>query len=495
MKRFAPFITCFYLCSLFLPLSLRANVLPISETTVTGAAADDYYKSSRAQLKVLSNNKVGQTLVASEALSSTAALSGLVTGAAGLAGVAYYERTGKDPVYAAFNAVASAADALFVPAYQAFKANFVSPESYPATASQYVGVEGSVGAKLGDIIDFVKKSSEGAYASLKSLITDNTNQAYDPVKSTTAPVAGTFIGDDGLGYNVSEWEYAGIFYANDLTSLFAGYISNAMILNSVRGYIFHSGRLYTWCFNYKTSDNRYAWYMYRSLSVTTFDPENPPASPGSINYDALKSALNKANMDAAIANDIRNAVQNLPTNQKITSNDPSPSSVPANGPSPITNNQVTNFFAQNTTNIYNQSLETITDNSTSTSTVTNDVAKAAAEAAKAQEEEAEKQTEETFNPISDSAFAEPYNPGEFDIPARFTTFLNNVKSSGLFSFSNNFFNSLPSGGSPIFEIEGGIFGSHSIDLSETMSGGLAVVKTVLLALFGFLSIRAVIMKR
>ena len=88
MKRFAPLVTCFYLCSLFLPLSLRANVLPVSESTVTGAAADDYYKSSRAQLKVLSNNKIGQTLVASEALSSTAALSGLVSGAAGLAGVA-----------------------------------------------------------------------------------------------------------------------------------------------------------------------------------------------------------------------------------------------------------------------------------------------------------------------------------------------------------------------------------------------------------------------
>ena len=100
-----------------------------------------------------------------------------------------------------------------------------------------------------------------------------------------------------------------------------------------------------------------------------------------------------------------------------------------------------------------------------------------------------------FSAIQNYGFAEPYNPGEFNISARFTQFLNNVKSSGLFSFSNDFFNSLPGGGSPIFEIEGGIFGSHRIDLSETMSGGLAVLKTVLLALFGFLSIRAVIMKR
>ena len=186
----------------------------------------------------------------------------------------------------------------------------------------------------------------------------------------------------------------------------------------------------------------------------------------------------------------------MPVDQKITSSDPAPETVPSSSPQPITNTQIQNFFAQNTTNVYNKTLETITNNATSTTTeISNEVAGAAAEAAKAQEEEATKETEETFSPISDSAFEEPYNPGEFDIPARFTQFLNNVKSSGLFSFSNDFFNSLPGGGSPIFEIEGGIFGSHRIDLSETMSGGLAVLKTVLLALFGFLSIRAVIMKR
>ncbi len=100
-----------------------------------------------------------------------------------------------------------------------------------------------------------------------------------------------------------------------------------------------------------------------------------------------------------------------------------------------------------------------------------------------------------FSAIQNSGFAEPYTPGEFDIPARFSTFLNNVKSSGLFSFSNDFFNSLPGGGSPVYEIEAGEYGHHTIDLSETMGSGLAILKTILLACFGFLSIRAVIMKR
>jgi len=102
---------------------------------------------------------------------------------------------------------------------------------------------------------------------------------------------------------------------------------------------------------------------------------------------------------------------------------------------------------------------------------------------------------ESFGSIETSGFTEPYNPGEFDIPARFTQFLNNVKSSGLFSFSNDFFNSLPGGGSSVYEIEAGQYGHHTIDLSDTLSTGLAVLKTILLVCFGFLSIRAVIMKR
>ena len=125
----------------------------------------------------------------------------------------------------------------------------------------------------------------------------------------------------------------------------------------------------------------------------------------------------------------------------------------------------------------------------------------ASELAKAQAEQAQQQAEDveeaadTYDPISASPFDEAYNPGAFDIPARFTTFLNNVKSTGLFSFSSSFFNSLPGGGSPIYTVEAGTYGTHTIDLSETMATGLAVLKTVLLLLFGFLSIRVVILKR
>ena len=484
MKRFVPVIICCYLFNLLLPLSLRANVLPISETNVTGAAADDYY-SSRPKLSVISNNKIGQTLVTSAELSSTAALSGLAAGAAGIAGIAYYERTGKEPVYAALSAVASAADALFVPAYQAFKANFVSPESFPATAAQYVGLEGSVGAKIGNLVKFVNSSAEGAYSALKAAIAaHSTPEAYQ----SPYPAGETSTFSDGKNYILT--------FANYSTGMDPQWCRDQLPIyphiKFATGGCWISGPQAT-CFD----GTLYGTWMYRVWFYNITETTNPATytpTPASVDYVGLSNDLK--NPSPALSTDIKDAIKNLPSDQKITSADPAPSSIPASNPSPITNNQVQNFFATNTSNVYNKTLETITNNETSTTTsVTNEVAKGAAEAAKAQEEEVTKETEETFRPISDTAFAEPYNPGEFDIPARFTTFLNNVKSSGLFSFSNNFFNSLPSGGSPIFEIEGGIFGSHSIDLSETMSGGLAVVKTVLLALFGFLSIRAVIMKR
>ena len=80
----------------------------------------------------------------------------------------------------------------------------------------------------------------------------------------------------------------------------------------------------------------------------------------------------------------------------------------------------------------------------------------------------------------------PYCLTILDIKPKFSIFLRS---------SNDFFNSLPGGGSPVYEIEAGQYGHHTIDLSDTLSTGLAVLKTILLVCFGFLSIRAVIMKR
>ena len=123
--------------------------------------------------------------------------------------------------------------------------------------------------------------------------------------------------------------------------------------------------------------------------------------------------------------------------------------------------------------------------------------KALADQAIQQAEEIEEQADEpTFSGINDSPFSEPYSPGEFDIGKRFSDFIDRIKSTGLFSFSNGFFSSLPSGGSSVYEINGGsTFGRHSVDLSQTMNSGLAILKAIFLCIFGFLSIRVVVLKR
>lgn len=470
---------CFALLLIFLQATgpAFASVLTVDEVSVIGAAADDYYTGSKAKLKILEGGKVGPALVTQAEVSSTAALSGLVAGAAGIAGIAYYERTGQDPMYALANAVGSAADALFVPAYQAFKANFVSPESYPSSAAQWVGLEGSVGGLLGDAVSLAKAHPDN-YPDFNTLLASHTTASDLGIGSGS--VGQIFEAEDG-----NTWQITGTWsgpYTN-------GSATGMVFLGTSSAYDFYSYGTTTIkrCPGGSAPAGCYPLYM-ANATKTTLDPNVEPI-PGTVNFEGLKNDLQSPS--DTVKQEIKDIVRNLPTEQKITSTDPSPSTVPAQSPSPITNNQIQNFFAENTTNVYNQYL-TNAANGTAT-----DADKAAAETAAQQEDEVQNESEDTYSPLSSNPFQEAYNPGEFDIPARLTTFLSNIKSSGLFSFSSDFFSSLPGGGSSVFIIEGGTTfgGTHSIDLSDTMTGGLAVAKAVLLALFGFLSIRAIIMKR
>lgn len=470
--------------------STLASTLPSTVTTTTttipgnSSLLDDVIEATNARnnLKVVPSSQIGQTLVTQAELSSTAALSGYAAGAAGLAGLAYYQRTGKDPVYALFQAVASAADAIFVPGYQAFKANFVSPESFPASAAQYVGKEGSVGLTVENLVNLVN-GNPSQYPLIKGKIDANsTPSGYQ---------------DNQFQQGTVYRDYAGVVRVIDQPFVQVGwdgysyYNMNAAYEESVRpgsrltSHVHTSGE---WI--YKFIDGAGTFQAHGTASSAT--PISPTA--GSVNYPGLAQAIKDANSDAAFADEVRNAVKNAPTAQKITSSDPQPSSVPAQQPSPITNSDVSNFFTSNTTNIYNEYLNTVNNGGDV------NIAQAAADLAKAQEEEAEKQTEEKeeekFNSLDANPFQDPYNPGPFDIPTRFTTFLHNVKSSGLFSFSTSFFNSLPGGGSPLLTIDGGqTFGTHTFDFSQSLGSGLIILKSALLALFGFLSVRAVIMKR
>ena len=479
MKKTLAYISLCLFCS-----SSFAAVAPspVSPGYVPGNSSllDEVIEATyiRNNLNTIADNSIGRQLVAPTELSAFPLLSGLQVGAGlALPSIAYYERTGKDPVYAAYEAVASGLDAVFVPAYQAFKANFVSPESYPASAAQYVGVEGSVGATVGDIVDFVKNSADSAYTSLRSLIGENVVvNAVDA--SQVSP--GQVIEIEGNNYIILSGPSGAVKQSLSTFNSNFPYIETSL----GRIYLISGNQIFVW--NGEKYNTDLAWMYNYSIAPTTSPVTLYPEI--STNYPALATALSSPS--PAVAEDLKDAIKDLPSEQKITSSDPSPTEAPAQNPAPITSNQVSNFFTANTTNVYNEYLNTV-NNGGDVNT-----SQAAAELAKAQAEEAQKEAEETFSPISDNPFQQPYNPGEFDIPTRFTAFISNVKSSGLFSFSTNFFGSLPTGGSPLYTINGGdTYGTHTIDLNDTLSPGLDVLKAVLLACFGFLSIRAVVMKR
>ena len=469
---------------------------PVTTTTTTipgnSSLLDDVIEATNARnnLKVVPSSQIGQQLVTQAELSATPALSGFAIGAAGLAGLAYYQRTGKDPVYALFQAAASAADAIFVPGYQAFKANFVSPESYPASAAQYIGKEGSVGSTIGDLSQLAI-SHPTSYPLLKDKVSANSSGGVLPASTASSMPSGS-IATMTNGSNVKlvgPTYYTGID-GSVLPSQYASAIYKFPIAGGGCFSIASSATGEWHCWNGSSWNGTWltAIWVYNGTATTLAPTLIAPAL--SINYDTLKNAIKNSLTEPSFSSELKNAIANSPTDKKITSSDPNPSTVPAQQPSPITNNDVSNFFTANTTNIYNEYLNTV-NNGGDVNT-----AQAAAELAKAQEEEAEKETEEKFNPLDANPFQNPYNPGPFDIPTRFTTFLQNVKSSGLFSFSTAFFNSLPGGGSPLLTIDGGqTFGSHTFDFSQSLGSGLAILKSVLLALFGFLSVRAVIMKR
>jgi hypothetical protein len=455
MKRF---ILLFIICSLVMLPARRSHAL-----------------SGDPSLYIIPAASIGVALLP---VSTAVSVAGLVVSAASIAGSTYYASTGESPVYAAASSMASAADTIFIPAFQAFSATFVSPESFPASAGQYVGLEGSVGATTGDIVAAVK-AAPTTYPTLSSIVALN-SVTYDTLDLST--VSGKVISSYGVNYQLGTVAYVGQILRE--TFLYNG---SGKWIEGYEGYAYISvGKLWIWSWQ-PGSSGKYLYYncplSTTSSTVNYFRPE------AQTNYQGLKDAL--SNPDAQESEELKDVVKNLPDDKKVVSSNPSPSNVPAQDQKAITQEQVNNFFTQNTTNVYNQ-YNSVANNSQSTY---NDIeaAKAAAELAKAQEEEEKK--EETFSSIADSPFGEPYSPGEYDIPERFTSFLNTVKSSGLFSFSSSFFNSLPGGGSPVYEIEAGQYGHHSIDLSQTLSIGLAVLKTVLLACFGFLSIRAVIMKR
>ena len=78
---------------------------------------------------------------------------------------------------------------------------------------------------------------------------------------------------------------------------------------------------------------------------------------------------------------------------------------------------------------------------------------------------------------------------------RFSSFVDEMKATSFFSIPDQLVSGIPSGGSPIYTIDGGeTYGHQQIDFSGWGSG-LAVMRSVMYILFSFISFRIVTLKR
>lgn len=339
--------------------------------------------STLSSLSVISASGIGTTLVTTAEIGTLATGAGIAVAIG--AGVAYYAQTGENPVYAAASSVASGADALFSPAYQAFKANFVSPESFPASAAQYVGKNASVGGTLDNIFNIVQAHSTD-YPKLSSLLASHTSPSTG--YAVDAVAVGSVI-TDNVG---NRWTVTAITSTSTLNA--AAYPVYVASTRATITYNAHKGWLDSGMFSVfypELGIINYKYYNGVTLRVVaTTNPATVDPVPGGLIYTDLKAALNNANLDAGLANEIRSAVNALPIESKIISSNAAPNTLPAAPPSVITNNDISNFFTANTVNVYNEYLNTTANGGDV------DTAQAAAELAKAQEAEAEKETEPNF---------------------------------------------------------------------------------------------------
>jgi len=340
------------LCASFILFKCRASygyAVPAPDPIV---AADDYFQL-RKPLKVIEGGKINAQTAkplyyTPPGVTSSLPLAGLVSGAAGIAGLAYYQRTGVDPVYAAASAVASAADHIFVPAYQAFRDTFVSPESFPSAAAQYVGVEGSVGISVGDLVTFAANDLTGRFDNLKAAITSVSGINYNP---SEAPQLGeSFVTKAGENrvVNFLNASIVRIMTQSWNESPYATFIQGypgQILYDHTSGLIF-----------IKTSNSPHlyngSWYYpvvaYTSIPSATVNPFGYPYTDV-VDYPSLKPVLENAS--PAVADEVELAIQEAPDAQKGVSSDPAPSSAPAQVQPAINQQQLQNFYAQNASSV------------------------------------------------------------------------------------------------------------------------------------------------
>ena len=107
-------------------------------------------------------------------------------------------------------------------------------------------------------------------------------------------------------------------------------------------------------------------------------------------------------------------------------------------------------------------------------------------------EELDEITEGTFTPPS---HPDPYTSPEHDFSQRTSDFLDNMKTTGIFSLPDQLSSSIPSGGSSVMTIEGGeTYGVHAIDFAD-YSSAIVILRSLFNLAGMIIAIRIVTIKR
>ncbi len=90
---------------------------------------------------------------------------------------------------------------------------------------------------------------------------------------------------------------------------------------------------------------------------------------------------------------------------------------------------------------------------------------------------------------------QPYDVGqEFDFVSRTNDFIDQMKSTGLFSLPGQITQNIPTGGDSVMTIEAGQYGTHDFNFAD-WGNALVVLRTVCLIVFSWIGIRIVTLKR
>lgn len=292
------------------------------------------------------NPQASQAAVPLALVAAGAIGAGLLATSAGT----YYAETGKAPSYvqATVNAAASANDYLYQSGFLAIgPLSLITAASYPQVASMYLAKNGAVGAKLGDILDYVS-AHPNAFSALEDIV--KASQTPAPLFTSIAVPTGGIVGLAD-GNKITVGNLTSTRNMNYYTDGFDSYMSSLSGYVKINGWAhaFYSSsqkQIYALSSEYcQTYNGRtYYWVYNYSATGTTSEPTlNPQTLP---DYASLKDKLVNPSVD--VAKDIRDVIKALPDSKLVKAGEVPTAQTAATQAPTITQAEINDILKANT---------------------------------------------------------------------------------------------------------------------------------------------------